>query len=437
MNGFQIPEVDWNAANIISRRDQYFSATQRTFVPYDEPLIFRRGDRQYLWDEEGRKYLDLLGMNLCISVGHGHPVVKKAIIDQMNELMHCTTMFYHPAPAQYCEELAATMPKGHDWVVHLTSSGAEAADLAIQMARSHTGNTDIISLHNAYHGVTSGAQSLCGIGMFRANTVQLPGAVFTPVPDQYRGLFGPGVDPYLEALDRTIFSTTSHRLAGMFIEPIQGFGGVVPIPHDYIRGAFERCRAHGGLCIVDEVQCGLGRTGDNFWTFMDADVVPDIMICAKGLANGFPIGAVIARKEVAEAFSDKAHFHTFGANPMAAAAGRAVLQVIRDEGLVENAKRTGALLLAELEKLRDKYDLIGDVRGKGLMMGVELVKDRRTKEPAPEATARVFEKTREKGLVVSKSGTYRNLLRMLPPMCISEADLGFFADAFDQAFAEA
>lgn len=169
---------------------------------------------------------------------------------------------------------------------------------------------------------------------------------------------------------------------------------------------------------------------------MDAGVVPDIMISAKGLANGFPLGAVIARREVAEAFGDRAHFHTFGANPMAAAAGRAVLQVIRDEDLMGNSRKMGALLLAELDKLKHKHEIIGDVRGKGLMMGIELVKDRKTKEPATEETARIFEHTREHGLIMSKSGTYRNLLRVLPPMCISEEDVAFFASAFDAAFSE-
>lgn len=246
MDAVSIPEVDWTRDNIVRRRDRYFAATQRFFVPYETPIIFKRGEGQYLFDEDDNRYLDLLGMNLCISVGHGHPVVNAALTEQMKQLTHCTTMFYHPAAAQYCEELAATMPDGEDWVVHLTNSGTEAADLAIQMARVYTGNTDIVSFHNAYHGVSCGAQSLCGISMFRPNTVKLPDAVFAPVPDQYRGLFGEGVAPYLEAFDRTVYACTSRHLAATFIEPIQGFGGVVPIPHAYIRGAFERTRAAGG-----------------------------------------------------------------------------------------------------------------------------------------------------------------------------------------------
>ncbi len=426
--------IDWSTDAIIARREKFYSATQRAFVPYEKPLIFKEGRGQYLWDENGKKFLDLLGMNLCVSVGHANQVVHDAIVEQMASLVHCTTMFYHPVPAHYCEELVATMPAEGDWVVHLTSSGTEATDLAIQMARSYTGNTDIVALHNAYHGATCGAQSLCGISNFRANTVQLPGAVFAPTPDQYRGLFGEGVDLYLEALDRTLYTSTSMKVAGMIIEPIQGFGGVVPIPDEYLREAFKRVRALGGVGIIDEVQCGFARTGENFWKFMDSGVVPDLLITSKGMGNGFPLGAVIAKREVAEAFSDKFHFHTFGANPMAAAAGRAVLKVIRDEGLQDHSRIMGQKLMGELKKLQEKFEIIGDVRGQGLMMGIELVKDRKTKEPAVAETARVFEKTREMGLVMSKSGAYRNVLRMLPPMCINEDDIEYFSQAFDESF---
>lgn len=426
--------VDWSTNAIVMRREKYYSATQRAFMPYKVPLIFKKGRQQYLWDEKGKKYLDLLGMNLTVSVGHAHPAVNEAICKQMESLSHCTTMFYHPVPAHYCEELAATMPEGHEWVVHLTSSGTEASDLAIQMARHYTGNTDLISLHNAYHGSSCGAQSLCGISNFRPNTVQLPGVVMVPSPDQYRGIFGPGVDKYLDVLDRAIYTSTSTSIAGMFIEPIQGFGGVVPIPHEYMRGAYDRIHAAGGLFITDEVQCGCGRTGKNFWKFKDSGVVPDILVTAKGIGNGFPLGAVIAKREIAEAFSHKFHFHTYGANPMAAAAGRAVLKIIKNENLQEHSRIIGEKMLDQLKKLQEKYEIIGDIRGQGLMMGIELVKDRKTKEPAIEETKQIFEKTKENGLVMSKSGTYSNVLRMLPPMCIQESDLEFFSHAFNKSF---
>ncbi|MEM7170695.1 MAG: aspartate aminotransferase family protein [Pseudomonadota bacterium] len=427
-------QVDWSTQAIVDRRERFYSASQRAFVPFEEPLIFQRGEGQYLWDETGKRYLDLLGMNLCISVGHAHPRVVAAASAQAADLPHCTTMFYHPVPAHFAEELVATMPPGEEWVVHFMNSGAEAADLALLMARSYTGNIDFLALRNGYHGATFGAQSLTGIKGFRHAVPLLPGIRHVACPDGYRGIFGADPADYLADLDRTIDTATSGQLAGMILEPVLGYGGIVPLMDGYIGPAFERVRAAGGLCVVDEVQAGFARTGKNFWSFQAHDVVPDIVIMAKGIGNGFPLAAVVAKRHVAEALADKFYFNTYGANPVSCAAGRAVLRVIEDEGLQQNAKEVGDHLLTVLDGLKQKYDIIGDVRGRGLMAAIELVKDRKTKEPATEENARVFELTREVGLVMSKSGTYRNVLRMCPPLCIQKHDVDFFADAIDQAF---
>lgn len=429
--------VDWSTDGIVARRDRYYAATQRKFTPYQTPLIFRRGEMQYLWDETGRKYTDLLGMNLCISVGHAHPKVVAAVQAQAAELTHCTTMFYHPVPAHLAEELAATMPAGHEWVVHFTSSGAEAIDLALLMARSYTGAIDMLSLRTSYHGATFGAQALTGIAGFRHNVPQLGGVAFLPEPNRYRGVFGSQLQPYLDEVERAIQTSTSGRIAGMIVEPVQGYGGIVEMPPGYIAGAFERVRAAGGLGIVDEVQSGFGRTGDHFWAFEADGVVPDIVVMAKGIGNGIPLGAVVARREVADCMADKFLFHTYGSNPVACAAGRAVLQVIREDGLQENAKRVGAALKAGLEDLQKRQPLIGDVRGVGLMTAIELVEDRITKAPATDATAAIFEETRRQGIVVSKSGPHRSILRMVPPLCLSMDDVGPVLDALDRSFAVA
>lgn len=428
------PITDWTTDAIVGRRDRYYAATQRKFVPYDTPQIFRRGQGQYLWDESGKKYIDLLAMNVCISVGHAHPEVVSAVTEQVAELTHCTTMFYHPVPAHLAEELAATMPAGHDWVVHFTNSGAEAIDLALLMARSATGNVDMLSLRTSYHGATFGAQSLTGIAGFRHNVPQLGGVAFVAEPNQYRGVFGPGVEPYLDDIDSAIRHQTSGALAGMIIEPVQGYGGIVPMPSGYLAGAFERVRAAGGLAIVDEVQSGFARTGDNFWGFQAHEVVPDIVVMAKGIGNGIPLGAVVAKRHVAEAMADKFLFHTYGANPVACAAGRAVLRVIANEGLQENASMVGAALKAKLQALQERFEVIGDVRGSGLMVAIELVKDRKTREPDTETTARVFEQTRRHGLVVSKSGPDRSVLRLVPPLCLSLDDVEEVADKLERCF---
>ncbi|RUV94720.1 aspartate aminotransferase family protein [Mesorhizobium sp. M1A.F.Ca.IN.022.07.1.1] len=429
--------IDWSTQGIVDRRNRFYSASQRKFVPYKDPLIIKRGRGQYLWDEQDRKYIDLLGMNLCISVGHAHPQVVKAASEQVAELTHCTTMFYHPVPAQYAEELAGTMPAGHDWVVHFTNSGAEAIDLALLMARSHTGNIDMLALASSYHGATFGAQSVTGIAGFRHSVPQLGGVTFVPEPNQYRGVHGEGVEPYLKEIDRAIATSTSGRLAGMIIEPVQGYGGIVPIPGGYIAGAFERVRAAGGLCIIDEVQAGVGRTGEAFWSFESHGVVPDIVVVAKGVGNGIPLGAVIAKRDVAESMADKFLFHTYGANPVACAAGRAVLNVMREERLQENARAVGGALRTRLEDLKERHSIIGDVRGRGLMLAIELVKNRATKEPAPEETLAVFEETRRNGLVASRSGPFRNVIRMCPPLCLAMADVDDVVDRFERSFAAA
>ncbi|TPK80128.1 aspartate aminotransferase family protein [Mesorhizobium sp. B2-4-13] len=427
-------EIDWSTNAIVDRRNRFYSASQRKFVPYKEPLILKRGRGQYVWDEQDRKYIDLLGMNLCISVGHAHPQVVKAATDQMRELTHCTTMFYHPVPAQYAEELVATMPAGHDWVVHFTNSGAEAIDLALLMARSHTGSIDMLALASSYHGATFGAQSVTGIAGFRHPVPQLGGVTFVAEPNQYRGVHGEGVESYLDEVERAIATSTSGRLAGMIVEPVQGYGGIVPMPAGYIAGAFERVRAAGGVCIIDEVQSGVGRTGEAFWAFESHGAVPDIVVVAKGVGNGIPLGAVIVKRAIAESMSDKFLFHTYGANPVACAAGRAVLKVMREERLQENAAAVGGALKHRLQVLQKDFPLIGDIRGQGLMLAIELVKDRATKEPAPEATMKVFEETRRYGLVASRSGPYRNVIRMCPPLCLAMADLDDVVESFVRSF---
>jgi len=427
-------ETDWSTEAIVSRRDTFYAASQRAFVPYRTPLIFSRGERQYLWDENGRKYVDLLGMNVCISVGHAHPVVTAAVQDQIHKLQHCTTMFYHPVPAHYAEELVGRMPKGHDWVVHFTNSGAEAIDLALVMAQTCTGNIDMLALRNAYHGATIGAQSLTGISGFRHNIPLLGGIHHIANPDPYRGIFGDDTEAYLAEIDRTILYATSGKLAGLIIEPVQGYGGIVELPAGYLKAATAKTRERGGVLIVDEVQSGFGRTGDTFWAFEAHDVVPEIVVMAKGIGNGFPLGAVVAKREVAESLASKFFFNTYGANPVSCAAGRAVLRVIDDERLQENSKRVGDALRQVLMRLHQRHEIVGEVRGRGLMLAIELVTDRSTKTPATRETADIFEKTREHGLVVSKSGANRNILRMVPPMCLQLEDVETIAEALDRCF---
>ena len=428
-------KTDWNIDSTAARREQFYAASQRKFVPFKDPIVFKRGSMQYLYDAEDRQYIDLLGMNVCISVGHSHPTVVTAAQKQATELTHCTTMFYHPVPAHLAEELANTLPSGHNWVVHFTNSGAEAVDLAMTIARTYTGNLDMLALRTSYHGPTSAAQSVTGIASWRHPG--MPGHVsFVAEPNQYRGIFGEnaGAEPYLDEIDRTIKSTTEGQIAGMIVESVQGYGGIIAMPKSYMSGAAERVRAAGGLYIADEVQAGFGRTGDNMWGFEADDVIPDIIVMAKGMGNGFPIGAVVTHKKIAAPMAEKFMFHTYGANPTSCAAARAVLDVLRQDKIQQNAKEVGEVLYHKLLDLKHRHRSIGDVRGRGLMLAIEMVKDHKTKEPDPEVTAAVFENCRDSGLILSKSGPHQSVLRMVPPMCLNADDVDKVADGLNRAF---
>ena len=428
-------KTDWNIDSTAARREQFYAASQRKFVPFKDPIVFKSGSMQYLYDAEDRQYIDLLGMNVCISVGHSHPTVVTAAQKQAAELTHCTTMFYHPVPAHLAEELTNTLPSGHNWVVHFTNSGAEAVDLAMTIARTYTGNLDMLALRTSYHGPTSAAQSVTGIASWRHPG--MPGHVsFVAEPNQYRGIFGEnaGAEPYLDEIDRTIKSTTEGQIAGMIVESVQGYGGIIAMPKSYMSGAAERVRAAGGLYIADEVQAGFGRTGDNMWGFEADDVIPDIIVMAKGMGNGFPIGAVVTHKKIAAPMAEKFMFHTYGANPTSCAAARAVLDVLRQDKIQQNAKEVGEVLYHKLLDLKHRHRSIGDVRGRGLMLAIEMVKDHKTKEPDPEVTAAVFENCRDSGLILSKSGPHQSVLRMVPPMCLNADDVDKVADGLNRAF---
>ncbi len=244
----------------------------------------------------------------------------------------------------------------------------------------------------------------------------MPGNVaFVAEPNQYRGIFGPGTEPYLDEIERVIASSTTGKVAGIFVESVQGYGGIVEMPKGYMSGAAERVRAAGGIYVADEVQSGFGRTGDNMWGFEADGVVPDIVVMAKGIGNGFPLGAVVAKKAIGDVMADKFMFHTYGANPTSCAAGRAVLQVIREEKTQENARRVGGALLERLKDLQQRHKSIGDVRGRGLMLAIEMVKDRKTRSRTPMSLPLCSRAAVSQGLILSKSGPHRSVLRMCRP----------------------
>jgi len=406
------------------------------FTFYAEPLLLVEGHMQYLWDETGRRYLDLFAGIATVSCGHCHPKVVRVIQEQTATLQHTSTIYLHPNLGAYAEALAATLPQGLD-VSYFVNSGSEANDLAILMARLYTGHFDVIALRNAYHGGSPSAQALTSLHTWKFPIPSSSGVHHVPCPDPYRSRYEGTPEQVgracAEEIRDIIRFSTPGKVAALIAEPIQGVGGVTHGTPEYLQRAYEIVREHGGLCISDEVQTGFGRTGDHFWGFERFGVVPDMVTMAKGIGNGIPLGGVTTRRELAETMTRRVHFNTFGGNPVCMAAARAVLQVIQKEGLQENARVVGAHLKAGLEALATRHPLIGDVRGAGLMLGVELVRDRATREPASTETAAVLEAGREMGLLLGKGGLTGNVLRIKPPLCITRQDADFALEVLDRA----
>ncbi len=398
--------------------------------------MWQRGRGQYVWDNAGRRYLDCMAQNVCISVGHAHPGVLAAVRAQMEEIPHVTTAYHHPQPGHFAEELVARLPEGEDWVVHFVNSGAEAVDLAVLIARAATQHYEVLTLRDAYHGMHYGAQTATGIGQARQLVPPAPGYVQVMAPHSYRGPFGPEAAPYLEELDRVLHTNTCGAVAGLIAEPIQGYGGIVEMPPGWLKGAAEQVRAAGGLLIVDEVQAGFARTGDHFWGFEAHDVVPDVIVVSKGIGNGFPIAAVMARREVAEGMASRMFFNTYGSNPMSCAAGRAVLRAIDEEGLQANAQAVGGRLLAGLRELQVRYEQLGDVRGRGLLIGAEVVRDAESRAADAKTAEAVQLALLGRGFVVGMCGREHNVLKINPPLCVTADDADQLLQATEESLAE-
>ena len=435
-NNYRPIETSSEYDTVVQLRNTFMSPSLKTFQAYAKPVVMKRGQGQYLWDVHDKKYVDLMAQNLCISVGYNHPLVTREAKNQIEQLGHCTTMYFNPVPSHFAEELTARMPDTEDWVVHFVNSGAEAIDLAQLMARLYTGNFELIALRNAYHGLHFSAMSLTGIQTCHHAVPLSSGVLHVHNPDHYRGMHGAAVEPYVKEIDCVIDSSTPGHIAGFIAEPIQGYGGVIPLPDGYLSAAFERVRAAGGVCIVDEVQTGFTRTGSDFWGFEAHGVTPDIVVMGKGIGNGFPLAAVVVKRAIAESMSAKKFFNTYGSNPMSCAAGRAVLRAIDEDGTIQNAKEVGGYMLVWLQELKNKHSVIGDVRGSGLMLGIDLVKDRTTKAAADEEAGRVSEHAKDNGVIIGKGGALGNVLRINPPLCIQKEDIDFVIDVLDQGFSQ-
>jgi 4-aminobutyrate aminotransferase-like enzyme len=404
---------------------------------YQEPVALVKGEGEYVWDDAGNRYLDCFGGVLTVSVGHANPTVNAAIIEQANKIQHTSALYANENQSNLAEKLAEIAP-GDLKKSFFTSSGTEADDTAVFAAKLATGRHEIVVLRHSYSGRSATALSAVGHSTWRPLPAQVAGVVHARAPYCYRCPFKLSPEHCgLECandIEELIQTTTTGEIAAFMSEPILGVGGFIVPPKGYFERAYEIARNYGGLCISDEVQTGWGRTGDKWFGIEQWDVVPDIMTSAKGMANGVPIGWTIATPEVADKFPGLT-FATFGGNPVSTAAALAVIKLIEDEDLRTNARVVGDYLRERLEELKEKHQIIGDVRGMGLMQGVELVKNRETKEPAPEALLKVFEETKRRGVLIGKGGLYGNVIRTGMMLNSTKDHVDELVAALDRGFA--
>lgn len=412
---------------LLARRDASFARSQKHY--YQAPPQIERGWRNHLIDMQGRSYLDMLN-NVAV-LGHGHPRMADEAARQWS-LLNTNSRFHYAAIADFSERLLKLAPAGMDRVF-LVNSGTEANDLAIRLAWAYSGGRDVLSVLEAYHGWSVATDAIS------TSIADNPQALSTrpdwvhPVtaPNVYRGPFrGAGSAPeYVQSVDQVLadLAGQQRQVAGFICEPVYGNAGGISLPPGYLQQVYQKVRGQGGVCIADEVQVGYGRLGHYFWGFEEQGVVPDIITMAKGMGNGHPLGAVITRREIAEALEAEGYFFSSsGGSPVSCRIGMAVLDVMEEERLWDNARDVGDHFKALLEGLADQHQLVGAVHGMGFYLGVELVRDRQTLEPATEETAILCERLRELGIFMQPTGDHLNILKIKPPMCTTRQSVEFF-----------
>jgi 4-aminobutyrate aminotransferase-like enzyme len=407
---------------------------------YKDPLPFVKGEGKWLFDSEGRKYLDFFGGIVTVSLGHCHPRVVEAIEKQVRTLQHVSTLFPTIPLVELAETLEKIFPGERPAKMFFTNSGTEAIETAILTARIHTQRTEVIALRHGYHGRSMLSMSLTAHANWRLGGVHDPSIRHAIAPYCYRCPLGLKPESCGTAcasdVEDVIKTTTSGRPAAYIAEPIMGVGGFIVAPKEYPKIVADIVKRHEALYIADEVQTAWGRTGGKWFGIEQYGVKPDVIVSAKSLGNGHPVGLTMARQEVADSWKG-ATIATFGGNPVTAAACKAVVDTIREEKLADNATEVGGHFRSRLDKLKEKHRVIGDVRGMGLMQGLELVKDRETKEPAPQQATAVLEAAKDRGLIIGKGGLLGNVLRISPALNVTKDDADKAADLLDQAFTDA
>lgn len=419
---------------ILAKHKEYLFSCVANY--YEEPLVVDRAKDSLVYDVDGREYLDFFGGILTISVGHCNDKVVAAVEEQARKVQHTSTLYPNEPQVRLAEKLAAVTP-GALQQSFFTNSGTEANETAVLAAQLYTRRHEVIALRHGYSGRSHLAMSLAGQYTWRLGPTAVPNVHHIPNAYCYRCPFGltyPSCDlKCAKDLESAIQTATSGKIAAFIAEPIQGLGGFITPPREYFREVVEIVHRYGGLFICDEVQTGWGRTGGKMFGIEQWDVEPDVMTFAKGMANGVPVGGSITRPEIADSVRGLS-ISTFGGNPVTCAAALATLEVIESEGLVANAARRGRQLREGLEALQEKYPIMGEVRGMGLMQAVEMVGP--DKAPSPEAVARLFELTRRNGLLIGKGGLMGNVVRITPALNVTRDQVAEALTRLDRSMAQ-
>ena len=420
-------------SELLERRQRHVGPSLS--ISYASPIALGRGRGQYLFDVDGRRFLDTV--NNVAHVGHCHPRVTEAVARAMG-VLNTNTRYLYAGLSDYAERLAALLPDPLS-VSYIVNSGSEANDLALRLARAHTGREDVVVLENAYHGHLTSLIAVSPYKFGGAGGGGTPAKTqVAPMPDVYRGEHrGPDAGAKYALATGGAADRSRGGVAAFLVAPALSCGGQISLPGGYLPAAFDEIRRRGGICIADEVQTGFGRVGETFWAFQLHDVVPDIVTLGKPIGNGFPLGAVVTTPEIARSFDNgMEYFNTFGGNPVACAAGLAVLDVLEEEGLQLHAREIGRYFLDALRGLMDRHASVGDVRGSGLFLGVELTRDRSTRAPATDAAGYVVERMREQRILTSRDGPQRNVLKIKPPLVLQRSDVDFYIETLDETLAE-
>lgn len=420
------------------QRDAIYPIVSKMLMYGDHPLAVERAKGLRLWDVEGREYLDFFGGILTVSVGHCNDEVTEATIEQLRRVQHTSSLYLNEITIRVAEKIAQITP-GRLSSSFFTSSGSEANETAIMTARMYTGRTDVITLRHAYSGRTQTAMSLTAHASWRSGHVYDGYIKHVRSPYAYRAPLGLDEDALLDLcvqdLEETLATVTDGKIAAFMAEPIQGVGGFIVLPRDYFKRILPIVREAGGLLIVDEVQTGWGRTGGHMCAIEHWGVEPDIMVFAKGIANGSPVGVTVTTPEIA-ASVDRLTIATFGGNPVSMAAALATIEYIERHELVKNAATQGARLRAHLEALQARHPFIGDVRGMGLMQGLEIVVPDGSRAPDAGKAAAFVNAAREHGLLLGKGGLYGNAIRVAPPLTVGAPEVEEAAERMGRALAE-